>query len=131
MTTKMKQCHGPCKRILPEWKFYARPDSPDGLSYQCMGCQKEYDRKRNRNLKQDTEYRHNMYPGQYDETLKKQNGECALPSCHCKENLVCDHNHKTRKFRAILCRPHNLGLGHFDDNSQLLREAADYLEKHK
>ena len=72
-----------------------------------------------------------MYPGQFDIELKKQNYECAFPSCHCKENLVPDHNHQTGNFRAILCAKHNMALGSFNDNPQILREAADYLEKHK
>ncbi len=40
-----------------------------------------------------------------------------------------DHNHTTNKVRGLLCRNCNHGLGKFQDNIQLLRNAAAYLEK--
>ena len=127
----MKQCTGSCSRLLPTWKFTTRIASSDGLNSKCVDCFKEYNCKNQDYIRnRQREYRANMYPGQWDTELKKQNYKCALPSCHCKENLVADHDHKTGKFRAILCQLHNTGLGHFDDNPQMLREAADYLEKH-
>ena len=129
-TDEVRKCRGPCGQFLPRWMFHTSVAASDGLVYQCVDCQKEYDSKRQEQkleLKRQRDY--NMYPGQWEVELKKQNYECDFPSCHCKENLVVDHDHKTGKFRAILCRKHNWGLGHFD-NPQLLRDAANYLEKH-
>jgi hypothetical protein len=40
-----------------------------------------------------------------------------------------DHDHQTGEFRGWLCKRHNLGLAHFMDDPELLRKAADYLDK--
>lgn len=42
---------------------------------------------------------------------------------------VVDHCHKTGKIRGVLCHPCNKLLGMAKDNPQVLRFAADYLEK--
>lgn len=63
-----------------------------------------------------------------------QNGLCAL--CKKREiilyggmNTHLDHDHKTGKFRGILCRVCNIGLGAFGDSSIRLEEAVSYLER--
>lgn len=54
-------------------------------------------------------------------------GECAL--CGRKDGrLSVDHDHKTGRIRGLLCDLHNRGLGYFQDDPQLLRDAADYVE---
>ena len=67
--------------------------------------------------------------------LLAQGEKCAI----CSRDLsgakwgekVCDHDHATRKFRAVLCANCNTALGKFQDNPDTLRKAASYLEKHK
>lgn len=60
-----------------------------------------------------------------------QGGRCAI----CKREdgrrrLAVDHDHKTKKVRALLCGPCNVAIGMMRDDASLLREAADYLERH-
>lgn len=42
-----------------------------------------------------------------------------------------DHCHKTGKQRGILCVNCNLGIGIFKDNTDFLKSAIEYLEKHR
>ncbi len=69
----------------------------------------------------------------YDLVLEYQGGGCAI--CGRKENtakyfkyLHVDHDHTTGEVRGILCDSCNLAIGKFQDNPELLRRAADYLD---
>jgi hypothetical protein len=63
---------------------------------------------------------------------EKQGGKCAICKGKNKSErgLAIDHNHKTGKFRELLCHRCNIGLGMFWDNKDLLKMAINYLEKH-
>lgn len=62
------------------------------------------------------------------------NGNDVLPKCAiCGEagkDMARDHCHATGLSRDRLCRPCNLGLGHFRDSPARLRAAAAYIEAH-
>lgn len=76
---------------------------------------------------------------QYSAMIEQQKGVCAL--CSLPETgkhpngttrmLAVDHCHQTGKIRALLCSHCNKALGGFKDSPQLLRKAAEYIEKHK
>lgn len=76
---------------------------------------------------------------QVEEMSKAQGGKCATcpqvlgaPGADGKPMRVCvDHDHVTRAVRGLLCDPCNKGIGHFNDDIDRLRRAADYLEFHK
>lgn len=66
--------------------------------------------------------------------------EMACGICKAGDrDLVIDHDHDCcptaracgRCVRGMLCRPCNVALGMFKEDPALLREAADYIEKHK
>jgi hypothetical protein len=65
--------------------------------------------------------------------LKKQKGRCAI----CRRDLRklpsgqhhVDHLHETGFVRGLLCKPCNNMLGNARDSVEVLREAADYLER--
>jgi Demerecviridae HNH endonuclease len=74
---------------------------------------------------------------EYREKESAQNGVCAI--CQQSETmarndkevgLAVDHDHVTGKIRDLLCSQCNQGLGKFEDSPDLLRRAAEYLERH-
>lgn len=69
---------------------------------------------------------------QRDELIINQDYKCAI----CLKNLLkeeskrvhVDHCHDTGKIRGILCHYCNAGIGHFEDDLNLLQRAVIYLE---
>ncbi len=77
--------------------------------------------------------RHGISAEEYEAMLVVQEYSCAI----CKVKLLSrghgthlDHSHKTGKLRAMLCTNCNRGLGHFQDNTEFLKVAIDYLNSH-
>jgi hypothetical protein len=76
--------------------------------------------------------RYGLSKEEFDAMLRAQDGKCAI----CLTKLVLggkggmqiDHKRGTRKARGLLCRKCNVGLGQFDEKTQLLRAAIEYLE---
>lgn len=71
----------------------------------------------------------------YDEAIAAQEGKCAI--CECtrpadatdERGLVPDHDHETLEFRAILCGTCNRGIGLMYEDPELLRAAANYIDR--
>lgn len=72
------------------------------------------------------------------EQLEAQDWKCSI----CKtfgfkmredhvSGMNLDHCHKTGKARALLCHNCNRGLGLMQDDPEILREAANYVERHR
>lgn len=70
----------------------------------------------------------------WNNMLIAQNSCCAICKTHTDnclhQQLSVDHDHTTGKVRALLCEQCNTALGKFKDSPELLREAADYVERH-
>lgn len=68
----------------------------------------------------------------YEKMLEDQNGVCAICGAkHAdvrKHRLHVDHCHETEQVRGLLCSNCNMGLGKFQDDLQLLKNAVAYLE---
>jgi len=65
------------------------------------------------------------------EALLAEQGGCAICGKTEKEEgrrLAVDHSHIDGGIRALLCYNCNRGLGHFQDDPELLRQAMVYLE---
>ena len=80
-------------------------------------------------------------PEWYDAQLEKQGGGCGI--CHKKTdetgtNFAVDHDHLCcpkvpvcgECNRGLLCRSCNVGIGNLDDSADLLRDAANYIDKY-
>lgn len=133
-----------CKVYKPLEEFHNCRGATFERSYYCKMCACENGRKHNLRYLTDPEYKkrkrqiaikyiYGISLEQREEILVSQNYECAI----CKVKLLTsghlthlDHSHKTGKIRAFLCTNCNRGLGHFQDNPDLLRTAAIYLDTH-
>jgi hypothetical protein len=65
--------------------------------------------------------------------IQKHNGLCDICGTdrpgYSKKSFNIDHDHKTGIVRGLLCHKCNIGLGNFNDNSELLGKAIKYLLK--
>lgn len=87
---------------------------------------------------QNIKSKFNISGEEYIQMVKQQNNKCAI--CEEEEkmtfkgrikSLCIDHDHKTGKIRALLCSRCNAGLGCYDDNTNKMKKAIEYLEKFK
>jgi len=67
---------------------------------------------------------------EYNTKLKKQKSVCLICEKKDRKTLSVDHNHKTKKVRGLLCQKCNTGIGMFQDNIKLLKQAIKYLRNY-
>ena len=135
---------GKCKTMKLFSEFTRDKSSPKGFGYWCKICAASNSRKCHAARSSDLIYKLSKRDAyikfkfgfsleEYLERLAKQNSACAIcgmklpPSGHTTH---LDHSHKTGKIRAFLCTNCNRGLGHFQDSTELLLKAKNYLETH-
>lgn len=68
-----------------------------------------------------------LTPEEIEAIRSEQNNKCAI--CDEPEPTDLDHCHISGRVRWLLCKHCNRGLGAFRDRSDLLRKAADLLDK--
>ena len=76
------------------------------------------------------QYKYGITNEIYDKMFNLQNGCCKICSksqSEFKKKLAVDHCHITGKIRGLLCDKCNKGLGHFDDSTEILEKAKNYL----
>lgn len=103
----------------PEYKRQWRRNNPD----------KTKKTNRKQNLR-----KYGLTEEEYISMLESQNGKCAI--CGDKEpgrykNFNIDHCHETGINRGLLCVRCNLGIGNLKDSPEILRKAAEYLDRFK
>ena len=131
-----------CKETKPTTDFYKDKFRKDGLRRICKNCYKLVSKRcssrwyaieenkeiyRERFLKR----RYGINTEEYNKLFRRQEGVCAICGnpCNTGNRLSVDHSHKTGIVRGLLCNACNRGLGMLQDSAELLRKAADYLEK--
>lgn len=145
----MKQCYT-CKEVKPLDAYTMSRENKDGLKGSCRPCRSrqshEYQKKhvdatRKSRRKYNLKSKFGLDAEWYYETLEKQGGCCDI--CGDKQNttriteltpnprFAVDHNHDTGKVRGLLCCRCNRALGLFEDNTDSIERAIDYLERHK
>jgi hypothetical protein len=71
---------------------------------------------------------------QYLSMKESQDSRCAICKKHQNEfnEMFCvDHDHLTGKIRGLLCRKCNSGIGLLQDSLDIVKSAAEYLERNK
>lgn len=122
-------------------RFHKDRTSKDNHKSKCMDCSRGPDGFFvDRNTRLLTMYR--ITVEDYDKKLNEQGGACAI----CKiskedygKYFSVDHDHSCcpgkkscgKCVRDLLCSKCNVGIGNFDDDSDLLLEASNYLLKHR
>ena len=146
----MKTC-SKCKveQVLTE--FHKKRDSPDGHRPQCKSCRSEEKKRRYRD---DPEFKAAHERGNREGAYKRKFGintetyENMLEACNnvcqiCNKpetrssrgrkaepmRLAVDHCHTTGKVRGLLCQACNTALGQFNDDTDLLTKAINYLKE--
>lgn len=108
--------------------------------------QQQLRRKNNPDAVKNSKLReaHNISLEDYKRVLKEQDGKCAIcgdangridPRTGRPMMLSVDHDHTCCDgknscgscFRGLLCNRCNMGLGHFNDDLQLMTRAIEYL----
>lgn len=130
----MKQCYT-CKKLKPLTEFHSNCRKYDGLSIYCKDCVRL--QRKDKHYHKWSRYR--ITQAQYNIILKQQKGVCAIcgkpETAHDSRTkqikpLVVDHDHKTNKFRELLCDNCNHILGNARDDIKILEKAIEYLRKH-
>lgn len=67
--------------------------------------------------------------------FEKQNNRCAICDVEFDYNIYSknpcvDHSHNNGEVRGLLCDKCNRGIGAFDDNIDILKNAIIYLKKY-
>lgn len=106
--------------------FSKRKLSKDGLESRCKPCNDKRARKNELNRY------YNLTEQGYSDILSKQDMGCAICGAEKSDSLhrrlSVDHCHKTEKVRGLLCTKCNNGIGNFNDDIILLKNAIKYLE---
>ena len=126
-----------CQVLKEVTEFYTRPKTRLGITSSCKQCQINYGRKywiqrQQKAIKKRRLVHTGCTDTIYTTLLQEQNNSCAI----CKKSrqlldrdLAADHDHVTGKVRGLLCAKCNLALGLLTDNTQVLVNAINYLNR--
>lgn len=141
-----------CKEEKSLENYYNSKASIDGKGYRCKACddiaRKAYREKhRGFHLKAQRErnwrHKYGLEREDFERMWEDQEGKCSICFVHLtnieldndpknKSNTACvDHCHATGKVRSLLCARCNKGLGLFDDETDKVKAAYEYLIFHE
>jgi hypothetical protein len=124
-----------CGQDKPTDLFYKRNGIKRGYAYLCKPCIKPLDtRTKEDQWERKMKSNYGIDKVEYERMLEEQGGKCALcgdAECQSGKRFAVDHCHETGVVRAILCYNCNTGLGKFRDDPEVLRKAAELVERFK
>lgn len=109
------------------------PDRPHTAHGLCETCYASWHQKQNIEKHRLSSKRHSLKKlyglelDDFERMAENQDDRCAICREKPEPGFVVDHDHKTKRIRALLCPACNKGLGCFKDSPERLRAAAWYL----
>ena len=126
-----------CKKEKSTQEFHKNKRNKDGLSWCCKICMRTYNKRyeqenavilsEKRKVRKLAKF-YGISMDEYGSMLDTQSNLCSICGTEMSKPHI-DHCHKSGKVRGILCRDCNLVLGFAKDKPDILRKAAEYLEK--
>ena len=113
-----------CGETKPLTEFYKHSSTKDRKQPYCKLCHNKRSVVSNRKHRARTVY--GLTVPQYHAFFWSVNNLCVCGN----EATVLDHSHKTGKVRRALCSPCNQTIGLFNEDPELMRTFANYLEEH-
>lgn len=120
-TSPTGQCHE-CRTAYRKRKYAEDPERAKAYAREWK------ERNRDRIPHYSRRYRHGIEPEDFTRLLEAQNGRCAICAVQT-DDLRVDHCHSRKMIRGLLCDRCNRGIGFFDDDPDVLRVAAEYVER--
>ena len=132
---KDKSCFNKLKSAsIRSGKSYVCKECSDATARTLYNRDKNIPRIRNKRRQYYVNRTYGISLEQYEQILKDQDYKCKICEIDMQgRGNFChfDHDHATGKNREFLCTNCNRGLGHFQDNMDILMKAISYLKKHK
>ena len=114
---------------LPLW-FVKDKGSKHGYRNFCLSCKVKENKAHPKQREWKTDHQVKKRYGIDAETYKQRMGSTSsCEICGSKKELCYDHDHKTMKFRGVLCRGCNRSLGQLGDSLESILKVVKYLEK--
>jgi len=128
---KRKECLYRWRKKNPDyWKKWAARNAVKLREAAKRWRDKNPDAKPANKRSSTLKFKYGITEADYQAMLQGQDGKCAIcGQPPIKRQLCVDHNHQTNAIRGLLCRNCNMGIGYLQDNSALLRAAAQYLDR--
>jgi len=122
-----------CGAVKPLEQFPRTVASRTGRATYCLPCHNSRGKASRDKAGGSRSYhltrRYGMTAAEADFLLEEQDGVCAI--CGVAAATHVDHDHETGVVRELLCFNCNGGLGQFKDDPDVLRAAAQYVERHR
>jgi hypothetical protein len=122
-----------CGTVKPLEEFPKTRASASGYSSYCKPCHNVRGKLSKHKVGGSRTYhlkrRYGITAEDADAMFQAQDGLCAI--CRIEPAEHVDHDHETGAVRELLCFNCNGGLGQFKDASEVMRAAADYVERHR
>jgi hypothetical protein len=115
--------------------FHRNKKTKSGLNQVCKPCRLAYNREYYKARKEENNgvppysHKNREYHLRFSYGLKPEDVPTNCQVCDSDKKICVDHDHETGRVRGFICDSCNVAIGKAQDDPNLLRALADYLEK--